>query len=110
MINDTSRRANREKRFPVGADDERASVQVCEAERSFSFNVRSRRDVIMCRETNYELRFMATGSDDTLAFNYLSVILVFILKSGMMPSQTFQHSVNVSFDAEHGRVAPYGRG
>jgi len=86
------------------------ACKCCEDERSFSFNVRSRRDVIMCRETNYELRFMATGSDDTLAFNYLSVILVLILKSRMMPSQTFQHSVSVSFDAEYRRVAPYGRG
>lgn len=42
----------------------------------------------MCRETNYELRFMATSSDDILAFNYLSVILALILKSGMMLSQT----------------------
>jgi len=98
------------KNIVPGVDDKRASVQVCEDEKSFSFNVRSRRDVIMCRETNYELRFIATGSDDTLTFNYLSVILVLMLKSGMMPSQTFQHSVNVSFDAEHGRVAPYGRG
>lgn len=66
----------------------------------------------MCRETNYELRFMATSSDDILAFNYLSVILSLIFKSGMMLSQMcwFQHSANVSFHAEHGRVAPYGRG
>jgi len=42
----------------------------------------------MCRETNYELRFMATSNDDILAFNYLSVILALILKSGMTLSQT----------------------
>jgi hypothetical protein len=85
------------------------SANASKDEKSLAACYISLRDVIIYRETNYELRFMATSSDDIPAFNYLSVISLLIRKSGMMPSQTYRRSVNVSFDAEHGRVAPYAR-
>lgn len=50
MINDTSGNNNCEKHFPVGVDDKRASVQVCEDVRGVLVSTLDLVGTLLCAE------------------------------------------------------------
>lgn len=125
VINDARRRERRcEKRADAvtGADEvtrgagEDAAARVRERvltredEKSFSSDVAPLAShVIICRETNYDLRFMATSiRDDVLACNYLRANLGADTGiRGMMRCRLKRRAgvfASVPFDAERGRA------